>query len=312
MAFKAKPVVVGATDTLIYECPAGTEAAVLLMFADTGETAITYTVKFYSATLDETFSFGPYSLSDSGEPASRKFDIPLAMEAGDQIYAVASSAATINAFATVTQGNPGPQFTGFTPRGEYAGGTTYAVNDVVFEDGSSYVSRADDNTGNTPSSSPAQWALLASKGDEGDAGDALVAADIDVTVQAYDANTAKTDVAQQYTAGQRSNTTVLSVSSNEIAWTLASGNNFSVELNDDAELQLPGDIATYVGQTGRILIAQDGTGSRAFTVATGFEVLNSDELPEITQTASAVTMLFYDVIASDTIVISLGGVGVAL
>ena len=53
--------------------------------------------------------------------------------------------------------------------GDWAGGTTYAALQVVTFGGSSYVSLADDNTGNQPDSS-AEWALIAQKGDTGDQG----------------------------------------------------------------------------------------------------------------------------------------------
>ena len=54
-------------------------------------------------------------------------------------------------------------------QGDWAGGTTYAALQVVTFGGSSYVSLADDNTGNQPDSS-AEWALIAQKGDTGDQG----------------------------------------------------------------------------------------------------------------------------------------------
>lgn len=46
----------------------------------------------------------------------------------------------------------------------YAGGTTYAVNDVVNSGGSWYVSLAGSNTGNTPASSATWWVLWTSRG----------------------------------------------------------------------------------------------------------------------------------------------------
>ncbi len=48
--------------------------------------------------------------------------------------------------------------------------TTYSTLEWVAFNGSSYVSLVDSNTGNSPDSSPAQWALLAQRGTNGDAG----------------------------------------------------------------------------------------------------------------------------------------------
>lgn len=55
-------------------------------------------------------------------------------------------------------------------RGAYAGGTTYALNDVVFSGGSSYISLQNSNTGNTPASSPTFWDLVAEAGATGATG----------------------------------------------------------------------------------------------------------------------------------------------
>lgn len=51
-------------------------------------------------------------------------------------------------------------------RGEWAAGTTYAKQDLVTFNGSSWLSRVDANTGNTPSTAAAQWQLVARSGDQ--------------------------------------------------------------------------------------------------------------------------------------------------
>lgn len=53
------------------------------------------------------------------------------------------------------------------PEGEWDNGTSYAKLDVVSYEGSSYVSRVDGNSGNQPDTSPADWMLLAEKGEAG-------------------------------------------------------------------------------------------------------------------------------------------------
>jgi hypothetical protein len=119
----------------------------------------------------------------------------------------------------------------------------------------------------------------------------------------------RSDAEQQWTKPQRSSVTSLSVSSNEIDWTLASSNDFSVTLDANATLNLPSDIASYVGQKGRILIIQDGTGSRTFAVDSGFSVLGTDTLPDVLSTAGSKSYLAYDVISSSEIAITLSGIG---
>jgi len=67
-------------------------------------------------------------------------------------------------------GTDGTNGTGVAPQGEYAAGTTYALNEGVTYDGSYYRSKVADNTGNQPDTSTTQWELMISKGDTGDTG----------------------------------------------------------------------------------------------------------------------------------------------
>lgn len=60
---------------------------------------------------------------------------------------------------------------GQTPKGEYNGSTIYEYLDVVSFDGSSYVSKINDN--NQPLSNLDAWQLNAEKGGKGDKGDAI-------------------------------------------------------------------------------------------------------------------------------------------
>ncbi|MHC1727227.1 MAG: carbohydrate-binding protein [Syntrophobacteraceae bacterium] len=54
-----------------------------------------------------------------------------------------------------------------TFKGEWNISTAYAANDVVFHQGSSWISLAAANSGNEPGTSPSKWTLLAQKGDTG-------------------------------------------------------------------------------------------------------------------------------------------------
>jgi Collagen triple helix repeat (20 copies) len=65
-------------------------------------------------------------------------------------------------------GPQGPAVANYT--GNYVSTTNYALHDAVSFNGSTYVSLVSGNAGNTPSLSPAQWAVLAAQGAAGPAG----------------------------------------------------------------------------------------------------------------------------------------------
>jgi hypothetical protein len=65
-------------------------------------------------------------------------------------------------------GPQGPSVANYT--GNYAATTNYGLHDAVSFGGSTYISLVAGNVGNTPSSSPVQWALLAAQGVAGPAG----------------------------------------------------------------------------------------------------------------------------------------------
>lgn len=65
-------------------------------------------------------------------------------------------------------GPPGPPVANYT--GNYASTRNYARNDAVSYEGSTYISLVAGNVGQTPSSSPAYWAVLAAQGPAGPAG----------------------------------------------------------------------------------------------------------------------------------------------
>ena len=66
-------------------------------------------------------------------------------------------------------GPQGPKGQGFTFRGQWDAGTSYATDDIVVFTGSAFVA-LEDSVNVTPGSDPDCWGLLASKGDNGDAG----------------------------------------------------------------------------------------------------------------------------------------------
>lgn len=82
---------------------------------------------------------------------------------------------------------------------------------------------------------------------------------IGTNVQAYNANTAFTNVAQTYSAGQRGTITALTDSAT-ITPDLSASNNYSVTLGGNRTMANPTNIVA--GQSGSIFISQDATGSR--------------------------------------------------
>jgi hypothetical protein len=169
MGFKSAVVSVGTTDTDIFEMGAGLEGAVVLGVGNTMAGAITYTIKFYKQSLGTTTTI----VSSKSHAANdfQKVPVPIAMEAGDKIIMSAASAG-LRAFGTITDSSATTVSGAWNPRGEYSAVATYAKRDVVYvpDDGVSYISLQDGNTGNTPSSQPAYWMVNANRGADGDAG----------------------------------------------------------------------------------------------------------------------------------------------
>jgi hypothetical protein len=108
-------------------------------------------------------------------------------------------------------------------------------------------------------------------------------------VQAYDADTAKTDVAQTYSAGQRGEITALTDGAT-ITPDFADSNNFSVTLGGNRTLANPSNLVA--GQSGSIFITQDGTGSRTLAYGSQYDFIGGTA-PTLTTTAGAVDRIDY-------------------
>jgi hypothetical protein len=96
--------------------------------------------------------------------------------------------------------------------------------------------------------------------------DARVTAAVGSSVQAHDADTAKTDVAQTYTAGQRGEVTTLTGTSP--APNLNDSNNFTITTSGTTAFGLPTNLA--VGQSGSIFIVYGGSHGLSFNAAYKF------------------------------------------
>ena len=89
----------------------------------------------------------------------------------------------------------------------------------------------------------------------------LSSAAVGTTVQSYDADTAKTDVAQTFTAAQRGSVSALT-SAATITPDLAVANNYSLSLATNTTLANPTNITA--GQAGTIVITNGGSYTMAF------------------------------------------------
>ena len=93
-----------------------------------------------------------------------------------------------------------------------------------------------------------------------------------------------------------------------ISWDMGSGFDFVVTLGGNRTMAAPTN--TKVGQKGRLIIQQDGTGSRTMTWNSVFDFANATA-PTLSTTASAKDYLYYDVRSATEIFISLAGRAVA-
>ena len=116
-----------------------------------------------------------------------------------------------------------------------------------------------------------------------------IGAVIGTDVQAYDADTAKTDVAQSFTAAQRG-TVVALTDGATITPDFALGNNFSVTLGGNRTLANPSNLTA--GQGGVIVVTQDGTGGRTLAFGSNWK-FPGGTAPTLTTTTAAVDVIAY-------------------
>ena len=132
----------------------------------------------------------------------------------------------------------------------------------------------------------------------------LVSSSIGSTVQAYDADTAKTDVAQTYTAAQRGTITTLTDGAT-ITPDFAASNNFQLTLTDTGRT-LANPTNVTAGQSGVIAINQDGTGNRTITTYGSYFKFAGGTAPTLSTGANDLDLLSYYCVSSTVIVASLG------
>ena len=126
----------------------------------------------------------------------------------------------------------------------------------------------------------------------------LTSADIGVTVQGYDADTAKTDVVQNFTAGQSAAITALTDAAN-ISVNFSASNNFSVTLDGNRTLDNPTN--QVAGQSGSFFITQDATtGSRTLAYGSAYK-FSGGTAPTLSTATSSTDRIDYIVEASGNI-----------
>ena len=121
--------------------------------------------------------------------------------------------------------------------------------------------------------------------------------DIGSTIQAYDADTAKTDVAQTFTAAQRGTISTLTDGAT-ITPDFAAANNFAVTLAGNRTIANPTNLTA--GQSGSIFIVQYGTGSRTASWGSYWDFA-AGTAPTLTTDANAVDRVDYVVRSSTSI-----------
>lgn len=189
MALKGKPIAIGTSDTTIYTCPATLEASVHgLVFANNTGSAVTITLKIYIQSLGTTTTVA--TGISVGANTTYTWPKPINVNAGDYIQAVASTGSAIVCFYSVYEGSAAAAAVGFTPRGAWSSGSTYAVNDVVSLSGSSYLA-IQASTNQNPATQTAYWLVLAAKGDTGTGDVAGPASSVDSEIALFNSTTGK-------------------------------------------------------------------------------------------------------------------------
>ena len=113
--------------------------------------------------------------------------------------------------------------------------------------------------------------------------------DIGSTIQAFDADTAKTDVAQTFSAAQRGTITTLTDGAT-VTPDFAASNNYTLTLGGNRTIANPTNLTA--GQSGSIFLVQDGTGSRTVSWGSYWDWA-AGTAPTLTTTASAVDRIDY-------------------
>lgn len=124
--------------------------------------------------------------------------------------------------------------------------------------------------------------------------------EVGVDVQAYDADTAKLDVTQSFTAAQRGSTDTDTTNTGSVTLNFDTNQNFVLTLTGNVTLANPTTEA--VGQSGFIVFIQDATGGRTVSLGTDYETAGAAGLT-LSTAASTTDIVPYVVAASGRILL---------
>ena len=124
--------------------------------------------------------------------------------------------------------------------------------------------------------------------------------EVGVDVQAFDADTAKLDVAQTFTAAQRGSTDTDTTNTGSVTLDFAVNQNFVLTLTGNVTLANP--TTETVGQSGFIVFIQDSTGGRTISLGTDYETAGAAGLT-LSTAASTTDVVPYIVAASGRILL---------
>lgn len=158
MALKGKPVAISNSSTNIYTCPSGVEAAVhgLLFSNNTGSPLAVDVIVYNQADGAETTVATDLAVAANSYITWTK---PVNLNAGDVIKAVSSAVSGLVCLYSVYEGSSAPVATGFTGRGVWSSGSTYAVNDIVTTAAGTYLA-LQASTNKDPATETAYWMFL--------------------------------------------------------------------------------------------------------------------------------------------------------
>ena len=124
--------------------------------------------------------------------------------------------------------------------------------------------------------------------------------EVGVDVQAFDADTAKLDVAQTFTAAQRGSTDTDTTNTGSVTLDFAANQNFVLTLTGNVTLANP--TTETVGQSGFIVFIQDATGGRTISLGTDYETAGAAGLT-LSTAASTTDIVPYVVAATGRILL---------
>lgn len=189
MALKGKPIAIGTTDTTIYTCPVSTEASVHgLVFANNTGSSATITLKVYINSLGTTTTIATGVTVAAN--STYTWPKPINVNASDYIQAAASTGSAIVCLYSVYEGSAPAVAVGFTPRGAWSSVATYAINDVVSYNGTSYLALLA-GTNQQPDTATTYWMILAEKGATGSGDVTGPASSVDSELALYSSTTGK-------------------------------------------------------------------------------------------------------------------------